>query len=187
MRAKRDDSILLIVDMQDKIIDTVADKENLLCCSEAIVKTSNVLNIPSVLTQQEKLGDITSRIIRSYPSDFEAVKKLTFSCCGVSKFRDQLQKLESKNVFVSGVETHVCVMQTVLDLLASGYEVIVLRDATSSFSITDRETAIERMRDAGAWITTTESAIFELTEDAQRPEFKQILEIIKTLRLSTRH
>ena len=73
-------------------------------------------------------------------------------------------------------------MQTVLDLLALKYEVLLLQDATSSYKITDRETAIERMRDAGAWISTTESAIYELTEDAQKPEFKQILQIIKTLR-----
>jgi len=187
LRAKRDDSVLLIVDMQDKIIDTVADKESLLHCSEAIVKASSLLNVPSILTQQEKLGNITPRIIRSYASDREAIKKLTFSCCGVSNFRDNLQKLGRKTIFAIGVETHVCVLQTVLDLLAFGYNVLVLRDATSSFRKVDRRTAIERMRDDGAWITTTESAIFELTEDAERLEFKQILEIIKTLRHNLTH
>ena len=165
----------------------VADKENLLHCSEAIVKASRLLNVPSVLTQQEKLGNITPRISRSYPPNCEAIKKLTFSCCGVSNFRDNLQSLGRENIFAIGVETHVCVLQTVLDLLAFGYKVLVLRDATSSFKRLDHETAIERMRDCGAWITTTESAIFELTEDAERLEFKQILEIVKTLRHNLTH
>jgi len=182
LKARSTDSVLLVIDVQEKIIDTVAEKENLLHCLEAIIKASNLLHIPSVLTQQEKLGEITPRIRRLYQNDITIFKKLAFSCCDVSELRDKLERLGRKTIIVCGIETHICVMQTVLDLLALKYEVLLLQDATSSYKITDRETAIERMRDAGAWISTTESAIYELTEDAQKPEFKQILQIIKTLR-----
>jgi len=182
LRARRTNSVLLVIDMQERIINTVAEKENLLNSLEAIIKASSLLNIPSVVTQQEKLGDIAPKIKRSYQNDVTIFKKLAFSCCDVSEFRDKLQKLGRKTIVVCGVETHICVMQTVLDLVALKYEVLLLRDATSSYRIPDRETAIERMRDAGAWISTTESAIYELMEDAERPEFKQILQIIKNLR-----
>jgi len=182
LRARSADSALLVIDMQERIINTVAEKENLLHCLEAIIKASTLLNIPSVVTQQEKLGEITPIIKMSYPNDIAIFKKLVFSCCDVSEFRDKLQRLGRKTIVVCGIETHICVMQTVLDLLALKYEVLLLRDATSSYRIADRETAIERMRDAGAWISTTESVIYELMEDAQRPEFKQILQIIKNLR-----
>ncbi|MFI5448761.1 MAG: isochorismatase family protein [Candidatus Bathyarchaeia archaeon] len=182
LRARSTDSVLLIIDMQEKIINTVAEKENLLRCLQAIIEASNLLNIPSVVTQQEKLGDITPKIKKSYGGDVPILKKMVFSCCGLSEFRDKLQRLGRKTIVVCGVETHICVMQTVLDLLALKYEVLLLRDVTSSYRIADRETAIERMRDAGAWVSTTESAIYELMEDAQRPEFKQMLQIIKSLR-----
>ncbi|MGO9644267.1 MAG: isochorismatase family protein [Candidatus Bathyarchaeia archaeon] len=182
LRARSTDSVLLVIDMQERIIDTVAEKENLLHCLEAIIKASDLLNIPSVVTQQDKLGDITPKIRRLYQNDITIFKKLAFSCCDVSEFRDKLQRLGRKTIVVCGIETHICVMQTVLDLLALKYEVLLLRDTTSSYRIADRETAIERMRDAGAWISTTESVIYELMEDAQKPEFKQILQIIKSLR-----
>ena len=182
LRARSTNSALLVIDMQEKVISTVAEKDNLLRCTEAIIKASNLLNIPSVVTQQEKLGDIAPKIKKLYQNDVANFRKLAFSCCGVSEFRDKLQSLGRKTIVVCGVETHICVMQTVLDLLALKYEVLLLRDATSSYSIADRETAVERMRDAGAWISTTESAIYELMEDAERPEFKQMLQIIKSLR-----
>ena len=182
LRARNTNSVLLVIDMQERIINTVADKENLIHSVEAMIKTSNLLNIPSVVTQQEKLGDIASEIKRSYQNDATVFKKLAFSCCDVSEFRDKLLRLGRKTIVVCGVETHICVMQTVLDLLELKYEVLLLRDATSSYRIMDRETAIERMRDAGAWISTIESVIYELTEDAGRPEFKQILQTIKNLR-----
>ena len=185
LRARSTNSVLLVIDMQEKIINTIAEKENLLHCLEAIIKASNLLNIPSVVTQQENLGDIAPIIRKSYQNDVTIFKKLAFSCCGVSEFRDKLQALGRKIIVVCGVETHICVMQTVLDLLALKYEVHLLRDATSSYRTSDRETAIERMRDAGACISTTESSIYELMEDAQRPEFKQILQIIKSLRAAT--
>ena len=181
-KARSADSVLLIIDAQEKIIDTVADKGNLIRCLQAIIKASNVLNIPSVVTQQEKLGEVSPKIGINHMNKVATFRKLTFSCCGLSEFRDRFRKLGRKTIIVCGIETHVCVMQTVLDLIALKYKVLILRDATSSFSVNDRETAIERMRDAGAWISTTESAIYELMEGANKSEFKPILQIIKQLR-----
>ena len=181
LRIRSSECVLLIIDVQDKIVNTVADRANVLHGLKALISSSRILNIPIMITEQQKMGELASEI--NLP-DNEVVrfKKITFSCCDVSEFRNKLQTLGRKSVLVCGVETHICVMQTVLDLLDMKYEVLILRDLTSSHGIADRETAIERMRQAGAVISTTEAVIFELMGDAARPEFKRILQIIKDFR-----
>jgi len=94
----------------------------------------------------------------------------------------KLGELRRKTVIACGIETHICVLQTVLDLLTHGYNVLLARDATSSHAPIDRETAIERMRGAGAMIGTTEAVIYELTEKAGTDQFRKILEIVKARR-----
>lgn len=181
MKMKSTDAILLVIDVQTKLIDTIAEKNGLLKNLEAIIKALTVLRVPILATQQDKLGEIKQEV-STLLGDVQTFRKLTFSSCRAPEFKAKMDELNRKWMLVCGIETHICVMQTVLDLLELGKNVLVARDATSSYDVADRETALERMRDAGAKITTTESAIYELIGEAGTPEFRQILPIIKELR-----
>jgi nicotinamidase-related amidase len=177
---KRSDCVLLVVDVQDRLIDTIAEHAAVVQSIKSLVKAAQTLGIPILATEQEKLGNTVPDIKSLLTSN--TLPKITFSCCGDATFLSNLNATHRKVVIVSGIETHICVVQTALDLLKHGFRVLVVRDATSSHAIIDRETAFERVRDAGAIITTTEAIIYELTEKAGTREFKKILEIVKERR-----
>jgi hypothetical protein len=173
----------MIVDVQERLVPTIAEKTKIVQNIEALINAAKVLCIPALVTEQEKLGETLPELntMLSSPSRFQ---KLAFSCCEIPDFTAKLLELGRKTVIACGVETHICVLQTVLGLLERGYRVLLPRDATSSYAVVDRETAIERMRDAGATITTTETIIYELTERAGTEEFRKILGIVKERRES---
>jgi hypothetical protein len=148
---------------------------------KALIGAAQALNVPIIGTEQEKLGDILPEL-RSLLSESPKFRKLSFSCYGDPGFMRQFLQLHKKTAIICGIETHICVLQTVLDLLEHSYGVLLVRDATSSHGVIDRETAIERMRSAGAMISTTETVIYELTERAGTQEFRRILEIVKDRR-----
>ena len=181
MRAKREDCVLLIIDVQERLIDTVAKKAELVKNIEALIKVANVLRVPVLVTEQEKLGRTVPEL-EDELLDPPKFHKLTFSCCERPEFMTKLRELKRKTVVVCGIEAHICVMQTVLDMLDHSYRILVPKDATSSHNVIDWKTAVERMRDSGAIITTTEALIYELTERAGTEEFKRILEIVKERR-----
>lgn len=181
MKAKQSDCILLVIDVQDRIIDTIADHEATVGNIKALIAAARVLDVPIVATQQQNLGEIVSGL-RDPLSDSPKFQKLSFSCCADSMLMRKLQELRRKTVIACGIETHICVLQTVLDLLTHGYHVLLVRDGTSSHAPIDRETAIERMRGAGAMVGTTEAVIYELTEKAGTDQFRKVLEIVKERR-----
>ena len=181
---KKEDSVLLVVDVQENIIDTIVGRREVIMNLKAIIEASIVLKIPILATEQEKLGKIAQEISRLLPDDVSRFKKLAFSCAEIPEFKSKLKVSGRRTVIVGGIETHICVMQTALDLLKLGFSVVVVRDATSSHGVIDRETALDRMRDTGAKIATSESIIYELMGEAGTPEFRKILSIIKDLRAS---
>ena len=113
------------------------------------------------------------------------IEKLSFSCCRNEGFRKRLEEINRSRVLICGVETHICVIQTALDLMKNGYSTQIIKDATSSHLRTDFETAIGRVRGDGVIITTTEMLIYELLKEAGADEFKKILEIVKDRRSVT--
>jgi len=180
MRVKRSDCALLVIDVQDRLIDTIAEHATVVQNIRTLMKAAEALTIPILATEQEKLGDTVPELkalLTRLP-----FRKMNFSCCGDSKFMNKLNATKRRTAIVCGIETHICVVQTVLDLLNRHYRVLIVTDATSSHTIIDRETAIDRMENAGATITTTEAIIYELTEKAGTDEFRKILEIIKEKR-----
>ena len=183
MRVKRDDCVLLVIDVQERLIDTIAEKTEIVKSIKALIKAADVLHLPVLVTEQEKLGE-TIPELKNRLSNSPKFRKLSFSCCERPEFMVKLKELGKKAVIACGIEAHICVMQTVLDLLQRGYCVLVPKDATSSHAVVDRETAIERMHDSGATITTSEALIYELTEKAGTEEFRKILEIVKERRNS---
>ena len=181
MNVRRSDCVLLVIDVQDRLIGTIAEHEVTVENIKALIGAAVVLNVPVIATQQENLGEIVPELNGLLPNS-PKFQKLSFSCCGDSLIMRKLQEARKKTVIACGIETHICVLQTVLDLLTLGYHVLLVRDGTSSHALIDRETAIERMRSAGTMIGTTEAAIYELIEKAGTEQFRKILEIVKARR-----
>ncbi len=176
-----ENTTLVVVDVQGKLAQIMHHKESLFANLERMIKGCQVLNIPIIWTEQvpEKLGPTLPQLAELLAESSDAIPKSTFSCCGVSPFTDKLTSLNRRQILITGIETHVCVYQTTLDLLADGYEVQVVADAVSSRTPENRELGLMRMKDAGATVTGTEMALFELLRVAEGPQFKQIAKLVK--------
>ena len=180
MKVKRDSCVLVVVDVQDRLIDTIAEREIMVQNIEALIKAALTLQVPVLATEQENLGDTVTQLKALIPDP--PTRKLSFSGCDSRDFMTKLNETRKKTVIICGIETHICVTQTVLDLLPGHYRILVVKDATSSHAAIDRATALRRMQAAGAEITTTEAIIYELTEKAGTDEFRKILDIVKERR-----
>lgn len=172
------DSALLVVDVQEKLLPAIEDKETVLSRTRLALRGASILGVPILVTEQypRGLGKTVPDLASLIPQAFE---KVCFSSCGADGVLRQLQDLGVSKVFVTGIEAHVCVQQTALDLLARGYRVYIAADAVGSRRNTDRDWALTRMQNAGAVVTTAEAAVFEWTETAANPKFKEISNLIK--------
>ena len=144
-----------------------------------LVRVSEVFNIPVVVTEQYPKG--LGRTVRELESILKVkpIEKTSFSCFGAPEFEKELEKLGAQSLILTGIETHICVVQTALDALKRGYEVIVPADATGSRKELDWRIALDRMLAKGVDVVTTEMLLFDLIGDAARPEFKEILKLVK--------
>jgi nicotinamidase-related amidase len=178
-RLSVDASALLVVDVQEKLLPAIDGAEQCLAAAQKMVQSAKVLGIPILVTEQYPAGlGHTCPSLRQLLADAPIEEKIRFSAC-VEGITHRLAERSRRTVIVVGIEAHVCVQQTVLDLLRAGYLPYVCADAVSSRRPLDRDTALARMRQAGAIVTTVESAIFELLGEAQGDRFKQILKIVK--------
>jgi nicotinamidase-related amidase len=172
-------SALLVIDLQEKLLPAMLDSPEVTANASKMIRAAQLLQLPILATEQYPAGlGPTCPPIREAMGEAQMAEKLAFSAC-VEPILKSLHASVVRQVLIVGIEAHVCVQQTVLDLLRHGYLPYVCADAISSRRALDRDTAIERMRQAGAIITTTESAIFELLGQAGTPLFKEILKIIK--------
>jgi len=176
----KEDTALVVIDVQERLVAAMEQDiyEDMLDNTSKLVKGSNILNVPVFATQQytKGLGDTVAEL-RADIEDY--IEKVSFSCCGEQSFRDELKKTGAKTVVVAGMETHVCVLQTVLDLLDDGYNVHVAADAVCSRSDFNWEVALDMMSKAGAVITSSEAVLFMLLKRADTPEFKEISKLVK--------
>ena len=174
----RDDSALLVVDVQAKLLPLIPARERLVWNIRRLIDGAKILGVPVVATEQypQGLGPTTPELASKLGT---IPGKLAFSCgeCG-QLFADWQQRGIWK-VLVCGIETHVCVGQTVHDLLGEGFRVFVAADAVAARGIFDHEIALRRMDSSGATLTTIEAALFEWCERAGSPEFKQISQLIR--------
>jgi len=169
---------LLCVDIQEKLIGAIDDHDRVLWNVRRLIDGARVLGVEVVGTEQypQGLGGTVAELaerLGPVPS------KLTFSCGGCPEIFERLRGQNISSILVCGIEAHVCVQQTVLDLLADGWRVFVAVDATGSRFETDRRIALGRMEAAGATLTTTEAALFEWCETAGSPEFEQISKLVR--------
>ena len=175
-----ENSILIVIDIQDRLVRVMHEKEVLLENLQKIIKGAGILNIPMIITEQdpEKLG-ATIPEISPLLGNIRPIHKSSFSCCETDAFMKELGRMKRGQVMVIGVESHVCVYQTTVDLIRLGYEVHIVTDCTSSRTGKNRALGIERMRDEGAKLTGTEMALFELLKIAGSDSFREISRLVK--------
>lgn len=175
-------TVLLIVDMQEKLFATVDRSSDVLHTLCQLVKGFQILKLPILQSEQypQGLGQTVAPLQALLGDDYHPWIKSTFSCLDDPDFFDCVISLPYQQWIVVGIEAHICVLQTVKGLLKVGKQVTVLNDAITSRSVYDFSTAIAEMRDAGARISCTETILFELLKDSKHPEFKSISNLIKT-------
>jgi nicotinamidase-related amidase len=173
----RTDSALLVVDVQEKLMPAISGSDRLIWNVRRLLDAAKLLNVPCGATEQYPagLGSTVEVLAQRLP---DRPVKQRFSCCETDLPNTWAQQGIYK-IVVAGIEAHVCVLQTVLDLLSAGFRPYVVVDAVASRSELDYQVALRRMESSGATLTTTESAIFEWCETSAAPEFKQISQLIR--------
>ena len=175
----RQRSLLLVIDLQEKLLPAISEHAVLTWNASRLMLAAETLAVPSVVTEQypEKLGATVS--LGDYGMVREAISKRMFSCreCGVALH--QAKKDSRHQVVLCGIETHVCVLQTALDLLADDWQVFVVADGVGSRSVQDHKIALNRMASAGAILTTVESVLFEWCETSLATGFRTISGLVR--------
>jgi nicotinamidase-related amidase len=171
---------LLIIDIQDRLAAVMKHKEAVVTNCLHLIELAKILKIPVILTEQYPKGiGHTVEEIRNALSVYKPVEKMTFSCCDEQNFMNEIKELNKKTIVIAGMETHVCVLQTCIGLLREGFNIHLVKDAVCSRAKENWKTGIEFIRDAGAVITSTEIALFQLLKVAGTEEFKAISKRIK--------
>jgi nicotinamidase-related amidase len=182
-RLDRAHAALVIIDVQEKLMPVIHDQEGVTRNLERLVRGCHILGVPELLTEQyvKGLGSTVAPLRRAFEESggYMPLEKLCFSGLRSDQFHDALGRLGRKQIIVAGVETHVCVFQTVRDLLSDGYEAHIVADAVSSRTAQNREIALRRMIDEGAWLTSTELALFDLLVQSGTDEFRAIARLVK--------
>lgn len=177
----RDQTGLLIVDVQEKLIPHVDRACEVVGAMQRAIKGFQLLKLPIFVTEQypQGLGSTISALTHYLGEQQKILAKTTFSCLGDQSVCEQLLQSPVRQWILIGLEAHVCILQSAKDLLSAGRQVVVLNDCISSRSIYNYSTAIAELRDCGARISCTETVLFELLHDSTVPEFKAVIELIK--------
>ncbi len=173
-------SVLLVVDIQERLAVTMNMRDAVVGNCLHLIELAKMQNVPILLSEQypKGLGQTVSEIREALPA-YQPIEKLAFSCCGEPSYMNALKALNRKTVILTGMETHICVLQTCLDLLEEGFTVHLVRDAVCSRTKENWEVGTELMRDAGAMVTSTETVLFQLLKVAGTEDFKAISKRIK--------
>ena len=179
-RLNRSDAQLVVVDVQERLLPLIHEHESVVSQCIRMIRAARVLDVSTLISEQYPagLGNTTPALLDA-AGDAPRAEKTAFSVCRDEATRNPILNRPQKQVLLIGIEAHVCVLQSALDLLAAGAQPYVLADAVSSRRAFDRDVAFDRLRSAGVVVTTVESAIFELLEFSGTNEFKQILPIVK--------
>jgi len=179
-RLAKENTLLLIVDIQDRLAAVMKEKDKIISNNLHLIELAKMLGIPVVVTEQYPKGlGSTVAVIRDALPYYRPVEKITFDCCGHPAFLEELMEHHRETIILTGMETHICVLQSCLGLLKGGMQVHLVRDAVCSRSRENFETGIEFMRNAGAVVTCTETVLFQLLQVAGTDEFKKISQRIK--------
>lgn len=171
---------LVIIDVQEKLMPVVGQRERIVGNIKKLLLLSKLFHLPVILTEQypKWLGATLPDIMGSL-TYYNPIPKIHFNCCDVEAFNEQLSSKELKNIIVTGVESHICVFQTCVSLLNSGYHIHIPQDAVGSRTDENWRVGLELSNKAGAFITSTESVIYQILKKAGTKEFKQMLKVVK--------
>jgi len=180
---RREDTLLVVVDMQEPFLRGIHDRERLIGNVRLLIEAAAVMQVPVIPTVQyaERMGGVVPEIMQAFP-DFSAcvsVDKMCFSCAGADGFLEGIASFGRRQILLCGVETHICVSQTALDLASQGYQVHVAADAISARSLEKHKLGMERMRDSAVLPCAAEAAVYEMLREAGTPEFKAVLALVK--------
>ena len=176
----RDTTVLVVIDFQERLMPKIPVAEPVLGNAVKLIRFARELALPILLTEQYPKG--LGRTVPEIAAELEGVvpiEKTAFGCMGDSAFVEALEATGCKQLLMTGVETHVCVMQTSLAALDAGYEVFIPRDAVGSREKYNYKAGLARMDRAGAQLVTTEMAMFELLREAGTPTFRRVLPLIR--------
>jgi len=176
----KEDTVLLIVDIQEKLAVVMTEKDKVVRNNLHLIELAKMVGMPVMVTEQYPRGlGATVKDIREALPFYRPIEKMTFDCCGQPAFLEDLKEHGKRNVLLTGMETHICVLQTCIGLLKGGINVHIVQDAVCSRTRENWKTGVEFMREAGAVVTGTETALFQLLKAAGTEEFKKISQRIK--------
>lgn len=177
-RMRAENSVVVVIDIQDKLLVKIPTASTLVQNTSFLLDVAKELSVPVRATEQypKGLGPTTSEIAQRLGGTIPS--KTAFSCCGAGTFLEELEMLRRPNVVLVGMETHVCVAQTALDLLHAGLHVFLPVDALAARATLDHDVALRRLEQAGAVLTTAEAIAFEWLVDAAHPQFKAVSKLV---------
>jgi nicotinamidase-related amidase len=180
-RLSREHAALVVIDMQEAFRPVIQDFTEVALRIGKAAQGAQLLEVPVLVTEQYPRGlkHTAAEILHHLSPAEKAIEKICFSSCGVGEFKDQLHSGQIKQALVCGIEAHICVAQTVLDLLAEGIEVHLLVDCITSRKRESKEVALQRLTQAGAVLSNLEMALFEMMRTADSPQFKAVQSLIK--------
>ena len=181
IKLSREYAALAVIDMQEAFRPVMPDFGEVAARIATAVEGASLLEVPVIVTEQYSKGlkHTAEEIVARLPAELKAIEKTCFSSCGSDDFLSQLIGSNKKQVLVCGIEAHICVLQTSLDLLERGFEVFLLVDCITSRKPESKQVALARLAQAGAILSTLEMALFEMMGSADSPQFKAIQSLIK--------
>lgn len=182
-RLNKDSALLVVIDVQERLARVIHDIDAVESNIERLVRGAAVLGVPAIVTEQYPKGiGPTTDVVRAAFEEcgfFAPIQKMCFSSWGCGEFAETIRASGRTQIIVTGIEAHVCVHQTTLDLLEQGFPVWIVADAVSSRTARNREIAVRRMESEGARLTSTEMALFEMTVESGTDTFKAISKLVK--------
>ena len=173
------ETAVICIDIQEKLVNMLKNSAEIAQNSTKLMKAAAILEIDTIITEQYPKGlGSTIEEIKNI-KNFKTIEKTSFSALQTEEFKNEFEKINAKNVVIFGIETHICVYQTVIDLLEKGYSVYVISDCSSSRTDFNHKTALELMKQKGANITTLEIVLFDFLKSSKHPNFKEIQGLIK--------
>ena len=180
MKIQRDRALFCLIDLQEKLFAHMQQQKRVENNMHTVLKGVRLFDLPIFVNEQYKKGiGATIESLQPLLTGAYFYEKTTFSACGCSDFVKDLKVQQRDQIIIAGTETHVCVLQTALDLLEAGYEVFIIESCCSSRDIGDKNLALQRLQNAGAAVVSVEMVLFELCGDAKDTEFKKMLKLVK--------
>ncbi len=180
MRITSENTLAIVIDLQEKLVPAILDNETVVKNSEILIKGLNALGVPIIVTQQytKGLGETVPEIKEAL-GEYTPYEKVTFSVWHTEEIKNAIKSTGRRNILICGTEAHICALQSTIDLRAEGYNVFFVEDCVGSRKKNDKKFGCKRAAAEGAFLTTYEAILYEITAQAGTPEFKAVSALTK--------